>query len=57
MKNAVKISLLLVLAGHSLLSDGQIFELSKTGTALSIEGTSSLHDWKMDLKVFNSGFQ
>jgi len=57
MKIAIKISLLLVLAGYSLLSDGQTFELSKTGTILSIKGTSSLHDWKMDLKEFNSGFR
>ena len=57
MKNTVKISLLLVLAGLSLLSQGQPFEVSITGTAVAIKGTSSLHDWKMDLKVFNSGFQ
>jgi hypothetical protein len=57
MKNISKILLSLVLTGFSLLSEGQTFELSKTGTAVAIKGTSSLHDWEMDLKAFNSGFQ
>ena len=57
MKNTIKTILLFVFAGFSLLSEGQTFELSKTGTVVSINGTSSLHDWKMDLKEFNSGFQ
>lgn len=57
MKNTIKILLLFVSAGFSLLSEGQTFELSKAGTVVSINGTSSLHDWKMDLKLFNSGFQ
>ena len=57
MKNISKIILLLVLTGFSLLSEGQAFELSKTGTAVVIKGTSSLHDWEMNLKAFNSGFQ
>jgi hypothetical protein len=57
MKNTIKILLLLVSAGLSLLSEGQAFELSKTGTAVVIKGTSSLHDWEMNLKAFNSNFQ
>ncbi len=57
MKNISKIILLLVLTGFSLLSEGQAFELSETGTAVVIKGTSSLHDWEMNLKAFNSGFQ
>ena len=57
MKNTNKILLLLVLTGFSLLSEGQIFELSKTGTNVVIKGTSSLHDWEMNLKAFNSDFR
>lgn len=57
MKDTNKILLLIVLTGFSLLAEGQIFELSKTGTNVVIEGTSSLHDWEMNLKAFNSGFQ
>jgi polyisoprenoid-binding protein YceI len=57
MRNTIKILLLLATAGHSLLSEGQTFELSKTGTEVAIRGTSSLHDWEMNLNAFNSGFQ
>jgi Cu/Ag efflux protein CusF len=57
MKRSIKILLAFVLTGFSLLSEGQTFELSKTGTSIAIKGTSSLHDWEMDLKVFNSGFR
>lgn len=57
MKQSIKILLVFVLTGFSLLSEGQTFELSKTGTSVAIKGTSSLHDWEMDLKAFNSGFR
>jgi len=56
MKRVIKISFSLVLAALSLLSAGQTFELSNTGAAVVIKGTSSLHDWEMDLKVINSAF-
>lgn len=57
MKRTYKTLLLLVLTGFTLMSEGQVFELSKTGTNVTIKGTSSLHDWEMNLKAFNSGFQ
>jgi hypothetical protein len=54
MKNKIRILLTVALAGLPLLSEGQTFVLSKTGTAIAIRGTSSLHDWEMDLTSFNS---
>ena len=57
MKYILKISIFLFLSNLPLLTEGQPFELSKIGTAIEIKGTSSLHDWTMDLKDFNSGFQ
>jgi hypothetical protein len=57
MKKTIKILILLVLTGLTYLSEAQVFEVSKTGTIIAIKGTSSLHDWKMDLIAFNSGFQ
>jgi hypothetical protein len=57
MKNLIKILIIAALAGWPLITEGQKFELSKAGTAISIKGTSSLHDWEMNLQSFNSAFQ
>lgn len=57
MKSLIKILVICVLAGFSLKSEGQKFILSDSGTAISIKGTSSLHDWVMKLEAFNSAFQ
>jgi hypothetical protein len=57
MKSAIKILIIIVLAGWPLKSEGQKFTLSKAGTAISIKGTSSLHDWVMNLEAYNSAFQ
>jgi len=57
MRNIVKILLIVAISGQPLISEGQKFELSKDGTAAVIKGTSSLHDWEMNLKAFNSDFQ
>ena len=57
MQNIFKISIIFILTGLPLLSEGQPFVLSETGTAIQIKGTSTLHDWTMDLRNFNSGFQ
>ncbi|HEX2967529.1 MAG TPA: YceI family protein [Bacteroidales bacterium] len=35
----------------------QVYELSPAGSKVIITGTSSLHDWEMDVKHFTSSFQ
>jgi len=57
MKNAIKILIILSLAGWPLISAGQKFELSEAETAIAIKGTSSLHDWEMNLEAYSSAFQ
>jgi polyisoprenoid-binding protein YceI len=57
MKKAITGILIMILAGFSIVSNGGTFELAKTGTEVVIKGTSSLHDWKMDLKIINCGVQ
>ncbi len=44
------------MAGISFLAEGQTFVLSDNETLMVIKGTSTLHDWQMDLTSFNSGF-
>jgi hypothetical protein len=39
------------------LANGQVYELSATGNKALITGTSSLHDWEMDVTQFRSGFR
>jgi polyisoprenoid-binding protein YceI len=56
MKTIAKLSIFLILTSLSLMSVGQTYEVSKAGAAVVIKGTSSLHDWEMDLKVINSAF-
>ena len=51
-----RITILFLLAGISLIAEGQPFELSESGTLIAIKGTSTLHDWQMDLTSFNSAF-
>ncbi|MCX6325744.1 MAG: YceI family protein [Bacteroidia bacterium] len=55
MKKVIIVILLMILAEGLMVSKGQTFELSKTGTEVLIKGTSSLHDWEMGLKVINCG--
>ena len=57
MRSTIKILIIIVLAGFPLKSEGQKFTLSKSETAISIKGTSSLHDWEMNLEAFSSAFQ
>jgi len=57
MRNIIKILLIAAISGHSLLAECQKFVLSADGTAIAIKGTSSLHDWEMNLEAFNSVFQ
>jgi hypothetical protein len=43
----------LVLAGTTFNPGNQPFELSKENASILISGTSTLHDWKMSLKIFD----
>ena len=56
MKRITRILVLLLMVVIPLLAEGQTFELSDRGTLIAIKGTSTLHDWQMDLTSFNSGF-
>jgi len=56
MKRTIRILVILLVSTTSLLTEGQTFELSEKGTLIAIRGTSTLHDWQMDLTTFNSGF-
>jgi len=55
MKINAKVSLFFFLILISFIAHSQAFEISKTNSA-AVKGTSSLHDWVMDLKVIQSGF-
>jgi hypothetical protein len=43
----------LLLAGPIVNQKNQSFELSKEKASFLVTGTSTLHDWKMDLKIFD----
>lgn len=43
----------LLLAGTTVNQKNQSFELSKEKTSVLVTGTSTLHNWKMDLKIFD----
>lgn len=45
--------MLLFFTGTTNNSSKQPFELSKESASVLISGTSSLHDWKMSLKIFD----
>ena len=47
----------MILTGFSIVTIGGTFELAKAGTEVVIKGTSSLHDWSMDLKIVNCNVQ
>lgn len=57
MKEKLKILLFIVFAGLTLFAEAQTFVTSPSGNKVEVKGTSSLHDWKMDLDKVNSGFQ
>ena len=56
MNKVFKTGLVLLFGAFSVMAQSQTFELAKAGTAVVVKGTSSLHDWEMDLKVVNSTF-
>jgi hypothetical protein len=43
----------LLLAGITVSQKNQSFELSKEKASFLVTGTSTLHDWKMDLNIFD----
>lgn len=49
--------MMLVFAGLALVTQAQTFVISPSGNKVEVKGTSSIHDWKMDLDNVNSGFQ
>ena len=57
MKKVITGFLIVIFAGLALISNGQSFTLSKSGTKVLIKGTSSLHDWEMTLNVINVDLQ
>lgn len=52
-KTVFNIAAFLLLSLQTVESGGQVFELSKKGSSVSISGTSTLHNWKMVLKNFD----
>lgn len=57
MKERLKIIMLLLFAGLTMITEAQTFVLTPSGNKVEVKGTSSLHDWKMELTKVNSGFQ
>ena len=45
--------LTLLLAAITISLKGQSFELSKENASIVISGTSTLHDWKMSVRIFD----
>lgn len=54
---ATKIFFILLIACTGITAAGQTYELMNTGSTTVVKGTSSLHDWKMDLEKMKSGFR
>jgi len=57
MKEKIKYLIILALTALPLTASGQNYELSKNGTTIIIKGTSSLHNWEMDVRAYNSEIQ
>lgn len=53
---SVRIVLILGLLAFSTLTKAQDYILSKTGNNVEVTGSSSLHNWKMDVTAYTSGF-
>lgn len=57
MKNYIRgIIFLMVLTASPALLNAQVYELSPSGNKAVITGTSSIHDWEMEIVRFSSGF-
>ena len=57
MKEKMKYLIILAFTALPLMTAGQNYELSKNGTTIIIKGTSSLHNWEMDVRAYNSEIQ
>lgn len=53
---SARMLLVMGLLAFSVLTRAQEYVVSKTGSNVEVTGTSSLHNWKMDMTAFNSGF-
>jgi polyisoprenoid-binding protein YceI len=56
MKMSARMLLVLGLLALTTLTRAQDYVLSKTGSNVEVTGSSSLHNWKMDLTAYTSGF-
>lgn len=56
MKRIRAIIFFIILSAVPLLTIAQAYELSPAGNKAVITGTSSIHDWEMELIRFSSGF-
>lgn len=54
MKEKMKNLIILAFAALPLTAAGQNYELSENGTTIIIKGTSSLHNWEMDVRAYTS---
>jgi hypothetical protein len=54
--NKLRITILLILSAFTMMLAGQNYEVSKQGSKISVKGTSTVHDWDMNLADFRSGF-
>lgn len=57
MKEKMKYLIILAFTALPLMAAGQNYELSKNGTTIIIKGTSSLHNWEMDVRAYTSEIQ
>ena len=57
MNRLIKSAIFISLSFLTLITSAQVYDLASSGNKGVITGTSSLHDWKMDITKFNSGFK
>lgn len=53
-KHSIKTGLIILLMTFPLLLKGQTIQLSGTDNKVGVSGTSSLHDWEMELQEFKA---
>jgi polyisoprenoid-binding protein YceI len=56
MKMSARMLLVMGLLALTVLTRAQDYVLAKTGNNVEVTGSSSLHNWKMELTAYNSGF-
>lgn len=50
-------AIFIFLSFFTLIIQAQVYDLASSGNKAVITGTSSLHDWEMDITQFRSGFK